>query len=133
MEYRSLGRTGVNVSPLCLGAMNFGGATSEADSIKIIHAALDGGINFVDTANVYNGGQSEIVVGKALQGRRQQVILATKVHGRVGDGPNDQGNSRLHILKACEDSCAVWAPITSTCTRFTDPDWTSPRTRPSSL
>jgi 1-deoxyxylulose-5-phosphate synthase len=104
MEYRSLGRTGVNVSPLCLGAMNFGGATSEADSIKIIHAALDGGINFVDTANVYNGGQSEIVVGKALQGRRQQVILATKVHGRVGDGPNDQGNSRLHILKACEDS-----------------------------
>ncbi len=104
MEYRSLGRTGVKVSPLCLGAMNFGGATSEADSIRIIHAALDAGFNFVDTANVYNGGQSEVVVGKALAGRRDQVILATKVHGKMGDGPNDEGNSRLHILKACEDS-----------------------------
>ena len=104
MEYRLLGRTGVKVSPLCLGAMNFGGATQEADSIRIIHAALDAGFNFVDTANVYNEGQSEIVVGKALAGRRDQVILATKVHGKMGDGPNDQGNSRLHILKACEDS-----------------------------
>jgi aryl-alcohol dehydrogenase-like predicted oxidoreductase len=104
MEHRLLGRTGVKVSPLCLGAMNFGGATQEADSIRIIHTALDAGFNFVDTANVYNGGQSEIVVGKALAGRRGQVILATKVHGKMGDGPNDQGNSRLHILKACEDS-----------------------------
>ena len=104
MEYRLLGRTGVRVSPLCLGAMNFGGATQEADSIRIIHTALDAGFNFVDTANVYNGGQSEIVVGKALIGRRDRVILATKVHGKMGDGPNDQGNSRLHILKACEDS-----------------------------
>jgi len=104
MEYRLLGRTGVKVSPLCLGAMNFGGATQEVDSIRIIHTALDAGFNFVDTANVYNGGKSEIAVGKALAGRRDQVILATKVHGKVGDGPNDQGNSRLHILKACEDS-----------------------------
>jgi aryl-alcohol dehydrogenase-like predicted oxidoreductase len=104
MEYRLLGRTGVKVSPLCLGAMNFGGATQEADSIRIIHAALDAGINFVDTANVYNEGQSEIVVGKALASRRSQVILGTKVHGKMGEGPNDQGNSRLHILKACEDS-----------------------------
>ena len=104
MEYRLLGRTGVKVSPLCLGAMNFGGATQEADSIRIIHAALDAGFNFVDTANVYNEGQSEIVVGKALAGRRSQVILATKVHGKMGEGINDQGNSRLHILKACEDS-----------------------------
>ena len=104
MEYRLLGRTGVKVSPLCLGAMNFGGATQEADSIRIIHAALDAGFNFVDTANVYNEGQSEIVVGKALAGRRSQVILATKVHGKMGEGLNDQGNSRLHILKACEDS-----------------------------
>ena len=104
MEYRLLGRTGVKVSPLCLGAMNFGGATQEADSIRIIHTALDAGFNFIDTANVYNGGQSEIVVGKALSDRRDQVILATKVHGKMGDGPNDQGNSRLHILKACEDS-----------------------------
>ena len=104
MEYRLLGRTGVRVSPLCLGAMNFGGATSEVDSIEIIHAALDGGINFIDTANVYNGGQSEVVVGKALKGRRDRVFLATKVHGKMGDGPNDQGNSRLHIHRACEDS-----------------------------
>ena len=104
MEYRLLGRTGVKVSPLCLGAMNFGGATQEADSIRIIHTALNAGFNFIDTANVYNGGQSEIVVGKALADRRGQIILATKVHGKMGDGPNDQGNSRLHILKACEDS-----------------------------
>ncbi len=104
MNYRPLGRTGVLVSPLCLGAMNFGAATSEADSIEIIHAALDAGINFIDTADVYNGGQSEIVVGKALKGRRHQVILATKVHGKTGDLPNDQGNSRLHIIQACEAS-----------------------------
>lgn len=104
MEYRLFGRTGVRVSPLCLGAMNFGGATNEADSICIIHAALDAGINFIDTANVYNAGQSEIAVGKALLGRRDKVFLATKVHGKMGDGPNEAGNSRLHILKACEDS-----------------------------
>ncbi len=104
MQYRLLGRTGVQVSPLCLGAMNFGGATNEADSIRIIHAALDGGINFVDTANVYNGGQSEIIVGKALAGRREKVVLATKVNRPVGADVNDQRNSRRHILKACEDS-----------------------------
>lgn len=104
MDYRLFGRTGVKVSPLCLGAMNFGGVTAEADSIKIIHAALDAGFNFIDTANVYNNGQSEVVVGKALADRRDKVFLATKVHGKTGDGPNDEGNSRLHILKACEDS-----------------------------
>ena len=105
MDYRLFGRTGVKVSPLCLGTMNFGGVTNEADSIEIIHAALDAGINFVDTANTYNNGQSEVVVGKALQGRRDKVFLATKVHFKVGDGgPNDEGNSRLHIMRACEDS-----------------------------
>ncbi len=104
MEYRLFGRTGVKVSPLCLGAMNFGGATTEADSIKIIHAALEAGINFIDTANVYNAGQSEIVVGKAIKDRGDKIFLASKVHGQMGDGPNDEGNSRLHILKACEDS-----------------------------
>ncbi|MEW5718788.1 MAG: aldo/keto reductase, partial [Chloroflexota bacterium] len=104
MQYRSLGRTGVKVTPLCLGTMNFGTPTNETDSIQIVHAALDCGINFVDTANTYNGGQSEIIVGKALAGRRDKVILATKVHGKVGDDVNDQGNSRRHILKACEDS-----------------------------
>jgi aryl-alcohol dehydrogenase-like predicted oxidoreductase len=104
MDYRLLGRTGVRVSPLCLGTMNFGGVTNEADSIAIIHAALEAGINFVDTANTYNDGQSEVVVGKALRDRRDKVVLATKVHFKVGDGPNDEGNSRLHILKACDDS-----------------------------
>jgi 1-deoxyxylulose-5-phosphate synthase len=104
MDYRLLGRTGVRVSPLCLGTMNFGGVTNEEDSIRIIHAALDAGINFVDSANVYNNGQSEVVVGKALRDRRDKVVLATKVHFKAGDGPNDEGNSRLHILKACEDS-----------------------------
>ena len=106
MNYRPLGRTGVLVSPLCLGAMNFGGPTDEADSIAIINRALDGGINFIDTANVYNGGESERIVGKALHanGRRDQIVLATKVYGKMGDGPNDQGVSRYHIIRACEDS-----------------------------
>jgi aryl-alcohol dehydrogenase-like predicted oxidoreductase len=106
MDYRTLGRTGVKVSPLCLGTMNFGGPTNEADSMAIINRALDAGINFVDTANVYNRGESERIVGKALQenGQRDQVVLATKVYGRMGDGPNDLGVSRFHIIKACEDS-----------------------------
>jgi aryl-alcohol dehydrogenase-like predicted oxidoreductase len=104
VEYRLLGRTGVRVSPLCLGALNFGGATDEPTSIRLIHAALDAGINLLDTADIYHAGQSEVIVGKALRGRRDQVVLATKVHGRMGEGPNDQGNSRLHILRACDDS-----------------------------
>jgi 1-deoxyxylulose-5-phosphate synthase len=106
MQYRTLGRTGVRVSPLCLGAMNFGGPTSKGEAIAIIYRALEAGINFIDTANVYNGGESERIVGEALTagGCRDSIILATKVHGKVGDGPNDQGASRLHIMRACEDS-----------------------------
>ena len=102
MEYRSLGRTGVMVSPLCLGAMNFGEPTDEADSFRIIDKAIDAGINFIDTANVYNRGESEVIVGKALlrNGKRDQVVLATKVHGRMGEGVNDMGTSRYHIIKA---------------------------------
>jgi aryl-alcohol dehydrogenase-like predicted oxidoreductase len=86
--------------------MNFGGPTSEAESVEIIDAALDAGINFIDTANVYNAGESERVVGRALarDGKRDQVVLATKVHGKMGDGPNDAGNSRYHIMRACEES-----------------------------
>ena len=103
-RYRSLGRTGVKVSALCLGTMNFGGATGEKESIAIMHAALDAGINFFDTANVYNGGESEKVVGKALEGRHNDVFLATKVYFPVGDGVNDSGLSRYHIMRACEDS-----------------------------
>ncbi len=106
MNYRELGRTGVLVSPLCLGAMNFGGPTSAEDSIAILNRALDAGINFIDTANVYNAGESERIVGRGLKenGRRDQVVLATKVHGAMGEGPNDRGTSRYHIMRACEDS-----------------------------
>lgn len=106
MEYRYLGRTGVKVSPLCLGTMNFPEPSGEAESIEIINRALDGGINFLDTANVYNGGESEKIVGRALKenGRRDEVVLATKVHGTMGEGPNQSGVSRYHIIQACEDS-----------------------------
>lgn len=106
MEYRILGSSGVKVSPLCLGTMNFGGPTSEADSIQIINCALDGGINFIDTADIYSNGESERIVGKALKenGRRHKIVLATKVYNPMGDGPNDQDLSRYHIVKACEDS-----------------------------
>jgi len=106
MDYRPLGRTGVKVSPLCLGAMMFGGwgNTDHDESIGIIHRALDAGINFVDTADVYSRGESEEIVGKALKGRRDQIVLATKVHGAMGDGPNELGNSRRWIMKECENS-----------------------------
>jgi aryl-alcohol dehydrogenase-like predicted oxidoreductase len=103
MEYRILGRTGVHVSPLCLGAMMFGawGNTDHDDSIRIIHRALDAGINFIDTADVYSRGESEAIVAKALAGgRRDDVFLATKFHGVMGDGPNQQGSSRLWIMRA---------------------------------
>jgi 1-deoxyxylulose-5-phosphate synthase len=106
MEYRDFGRTGVKVSPLCLGAMNFGGPTEEAESVQIINTALDGGLNFIDTANVYNAGESERIVGKALKenGRRGEVFLATKVYNRMGEGPNEWGGTRYHMIKSCEDS-----------------------------
>jgi aryl-alcohol dehydrogenase-like predicted oxidoreductase len=106
MEYRTLGRTGVKVSPLCLGTMNFPEPSGEAESIEMINRALDGGINFIDTANVYNGGESEKTVGRALKanGRRDEVVLATKVYGTMGEGPNDGGVSRYHIIQSCEDS-----------------------------
>src|SRR3954466_1512118 len=106
MDYRPLGRTGVNVSPLCLGTMMFGawGNTDHADSIRIIHRALDAGINFLDTADVYARGESEEIVGKALADRRDDVVLATKVHGTMGDDANQFGNSRRWILKEVEDS-----------------------------
>src|SRR3982750_4001777 len=111
MEYRSLGRTGIQVSPLCLGAMMFG-AWGEPDhdaSIKIIHAALDAGINFIDTADVYSQGESEIILGTALAGgARDDVVLATKVHSQMGvpvdapagtkGDPNRRGNSRRWIV-----------------------------------
>jgi aryl-alcohol dehydrogenase-like predicted oxidoreductase len=108
IEHRKLGSTGVSVSPLCLGAMMFGawGNTDHDDSIAIIHRALDAGINFIDTADVYSRGESEEIVGKALvDGRREQVVLATKVHGRMHDSdPNQYGNSRRWIVTELENS-----------------------------
>ena len=107
MEHRQLGRTGVKVSPLCLGTMMFGawGETDHDESIRIIHRALDVGINFIDTADVYSGGESEEIVGKALaDGRRDNVVLATKVHGSMGEDPNERGNSRRWIRREVEAS-----------------------------
>ena len=106
MEYRILGRSGVKVSPLCLGADNFANPTPEDESRRMIERALDAGINFIDTSNSYMQGESERIIGRTLaaNGRRHETIIATKVHYPVGPGPNDRGNSRLHILKACEDS-----------------------------
>ncbi len=108
IEQRKLGSTGVSVSPLCLGAMMFGawGNTDHEDSIRIIHRALDAGINFIDTADVYSRGESEEIVGKALAGgRRDSVVLATKVHGRMHDEDSNQfGNSRRWIVKEVENS-----------------------------
>jgi aryl-alcohol dehydrogenase-like predicted oxidoreductase len=106
MRYRPLGHTGVEVSNLCLGTMMFGawGNPDHDDSIRIIHAALDAGVNFVDTADVYAGGESEQIVGKALRGRRDDVVLATKVHGAMGDDRNRRGNSRRWIVRAVEES-----------------------------
>ncbi len=106
MDHRPLGRTGVKVSPLCLGAMMFGawGNPDHEESIRIIHRALDAGINFIDTADVYSRGESEEIVGKALAGRRDDVVLATKVHGTMGDDPNQFGNSRRWIVREVEAS-----------------------------
>ncbi|MCI0358831.1 MAG: aldo/keto reductase [Planctomycetaceae bacterium] len=102
--HRLLGSTGVRVSPLCLGTMMFGGPTSAADSTRIIHKALDAGINFVDTADMYSTGESEKIVGQALAGRRDRVVLATKGRHKMGDGPNDWGASRLHMRQALDAS-----------------------------
>ncbi len=106
MRYRSLGRTGIQVSTHCLGTMMFGsvGNPDHDDCVRIIHAALDQGINFVDTADMYSAGESEEIVGKALRGRRDDVVLATKVHFPMGEGPNRGGNSRRWIVREVEDS-----------------------------
>jgi aryl-alcohol dehydrogenase-like predicted oxidoreductase len=107
MNYHSLGRTGIKVSPLCLGAMMFGawGNPDHDESVRIIHRALDEGINFIDTADVYSAGESETIVGKALSSKdRTRVVLATKVHATMGDDPNSQGNSRRWIIAECENS-----------------------------
>jgi aryl-alcohol dehydrogenase-like predicted oxidoreductase len=107
MQYRTLGRTGIKVSPYALGALMLGatvGNPDHDDSVRIIHKALDAGINFIDTADVYSSGESEVVVGKALRGRRDNVVLATKLSRPMGDDPNQQGTSRRWIMTAVENS-----------------------------
>lgn len=115
MEYRQLGRTGVKVSPLCLGTMNFGGRANEKDAAAILDKAIDRGLNFIDTANVYGHdpanfkvgrGRSEEIIGRTLKnnGKRSRMILATKAHFPMEDDPNAQGNSRRHIIEQCEAS-----------------------------
>src|SRR3954447_19007013 len=106
MDLRPLGRTGVQVSPLCLGTMMFGawGNPDHDDSVRIVHRALDAGINFIDTADVYSGGESEEIVGKALKGRRDSVVLATKLGVPMGEDPNHRGGSRRWIIEEVESS-----------------------------
>jgi aryl-alcohol dehydrogenase-like predicted oxidoreductase len=106
MRYVTLGSTGVQVSPLCLGAMMFGawGNPDHAECIRAIEQALEAGINFIDTADVYSAGESEEIVGAALRGRRDDVVLATKFHAATGPGVNDRGNNRKHLFRAVEDS-----------------------------
>ena len=106
MEMRTLGRTGVKVSPVTLGAMMFGawGNADHEDSVRVIHAALDAGINVIDTADMYSGGESEEIVGKALKGRREHVVVATKAHVSMGEDANQQGNSRRWLTTEVENS-----------------------------
>ena len=104
MQYRNLGRAGVKVAPIILGTAYFGTRVEVATTRRLIDAALDAGINVIDTANSYTDGQSETIIGEALKGRRDRVVLASKVHFPRGDGPNDRGNSRYHIMAQVEGS-----------------------------
>jgi len=106
MNYRTLGRTGVKIAPLALGTDNFANPIAEVEATRILNRALDAGINLIDTSNSYAKGESEAIIGRALKenGRRAEILLATKAHYPTGPGPNDRGNSRLHLIKACEDS-----------------------------
>jgi aryl-alcohol dehydrogenase-like predicted oxidoreductase len=106
MEYRRLGRSGLNISKLVLGTMNFGRPTDKTESFKIVDAAIDAGINTIDCADVYVEGESERILGEALKRnrKRRNIILTTKVYNRMGPGPNDMGNSRFHIMDGCEQS-----------------------------
>ena len=104
MQYKKMGRTGLKVSTICLGTMTYGSQVAEKESIDIIESALAAGVNFLDTADAYIDGRSEEIVGKALKGKRQSVVLATKVENKVGPGVNDAGLSRKHIMQGIEDS-----------------------------
>ena len=104
MEHRAIAGTGLSVSRMCLGTMMFGGQTDREESVEIIHRALDGGVDFIDTANIYNRGVSEDIVGEALEGIRRNAVLATKVGGPAWDGPGGRGLGRAHVMAAVEES-----------------------------
>ncbi len=104
MEYKRLGKSGVKVSSLCLGTMDFGSKIDEAAATKLVKRAFDLGINFIDTADMYNRGKSEEILGKAIKGMREELVIATKVRHRTGPGPNDEGLSRKHIMHAVKES-----------------------------
>lgn len=104
MDYRRIGRSGLKVSEICLGTMTFGHGTDAAEADRMVNTCLDAGVTFFDTANGYNNGESEIMLGRALSGRRRDAVIATKVFNAMGPGPNDSGMSRVHIMNAVEDS-----------------------------
>ena len=104
MEYRRPGRSGLKVSEICLGTMTFGHGTDEAEARRMVDLCFEAGVNFFDTANSYSEGQSEILLGRALKGRRREAVVATKFFNPMGPGPNDSGMSRVHIMNALEDS-----------------------------
>jgi aryl-alcohol dehydrogenase-like predicted oxidoreductase len=104
MEYRNLGRAGIKVSEICLGTMTFGNGADQDEATRMVHAALDAGVNFIDTANAYVWGKSEAMLGVALKGKRHQAVVASKVFNPMGPGPNDSGGSRLHIKQEIEAS-----------------------------
>src|SRR5436189_3691532 len=104
MQYRQLGRSGLKISPICLGTMMFGGPTDEATSLRIVAKAREAGIYFIDSADAYNGGQSEQVVGRAISNSRESWVLATKLANQLGDDPNRGGLSRRWVLQAAEES-----------------------------
>ena len=104
MEYRRMGRSGLQVSEICLGTMTFGHGADEAEAERILDTCLDAGVNFIDTANSYNGGETEVILGNILKGKRRRTVLASKVFNPMGDGPNDSGAARAHIMQAVEDS-----------------------------
>lgn len=127
MNYRPLGRTGMKVSPYALGAMMFGavGNPDHQDCVRIIHAALDGGINFIDTADMYSTGESEVIIGKALKGRRESVVLATKGHYALTEGPNEGGNSRRYLIRALDASLRRLETDYIDLYQVHRPDWTT--------
>lgn len=126
MDYLSLGCSGLKVSRLCMGTMTFGEQADEAESIRMVNRAIDEGINFFDTADMYADGRSEEILGKALAGRRDEVVVATKVFNPMGPGPNDRGLSRRHILKAAEDSLRRLSMDYVDLYQLHQPDYTTP-------